>query len=248
MNTNKQAKAVGALVGLAVMVAAVRAEVATPETVVQNFTITTPLTAAGPAALPTINQLWNIPQWAGLPSELQCVKLEVTNRLVYTGTISSLLVNQLFDLQVRSDFTLGLPGSVGSQTALDPVVLLSGQVTPGTALQPFPASGNDTQGGTFTLTSPADLAVYLGGGTVGATAAGFIVTDPLGGYHNISDQGPDAPGTFVNQPKVFPNFGQQLYQLETTLRVTYFVPEAEAPAAGLLGLAAAWCLRRRKRG
>ena len=123
MNTNKQVKAAGTLLGLAVMVAAARADVVTSDTVVQNFTFTTPLTAAGPAALPTINQLWNIQQWAGLPSDLQCVKLEVTNRLVYTGTLSSLLANQTFDLQVRSDFTLGLPGSVGSQTALDPVAI-----------------------------------------------------------------------------------------------------------------------------
>ena len=69
----------------------------------------------------------------------------------------------------------------------------------------------------------------------------------MGDFHNISDQGMDAPGTFVNQPIVVPNFGMQFYQLETTLRVTYFVPEAEAPAAGLLGLTAAWYLWRRKR-
>lgn len=247
MNTNKHVKAAGTLLGLAVMVAAARADVVTSSTMVQNFTFTTPLTGAGPAALPTINQLWNIQQWAGLPADLQCVKLEVTNRLVYTGTISSLLVNQLFDLQVRSDFTLGLPGSVGTQTALDPVAILTGQTTPGTALQPFGVNGTDAQGNTFTLTARVDLAEYQGGGTLPATANGFIVTDPLGGFHNISDQGLDAPGTFVNQPKVFPNLGLQFYQLETTLRVTYFVPEAETPAAALLGLAAAWYFWCRKR-
>ena len=231
--------------------ATVRADVGGP-TMVQDFVITTPVTAYDPDPAPDINKTWSILKWNGLPSDLLCVTVEITNRLMYNGTLVSLVGNLPYNLQVRSDFAAVFgAASPGTQNGLDPEILLSG-TTPEAAGTQFPASNPPTttaaSGASFVITG-AGVADYNNGGTTSVTVTGSLLTSPLTGYHNISDGGgTPSPATFVDAVKVFPVFNLQLYQLETTLRVTYYlVPEGEVPATAMLGCAVGWVLWRRKK-
>lgn len=218
-----------------------------PETVVQNFSKTTSFVASPLAALPTINEVWNIQPYAGIPADLVCVQLEITTQLMYDGMLISQLANRAYTVQVRSDFTVDFGSTMpGSITDLDPVVLLSGQA-PSTPQTPFQRTGTDAQPRTVTLGTTASDLVPFRTAVVPVFVTANLRTDSPGiGYDNTSDLGPVSPAAFVNDPKVQPSFGAQLYELKTTLIVTYFVPEASAPLAALATLGLGWFFLRRK--
>lgn len=242
-------KTLGYLLALAwVAGGSAQADIVTPATEVQNFIFTTSLTAAPLDPLPAINGTWSILPWTGLPTTLQCVTLEITTKVVYSGTLFSQIGNQSFLAQVRGDFSLDFPvlGPTPSQAALDPVVIING-TAPATPWTPFDLGGMDSPTTTVTLSSPAELDQYRSGSPVPVNVTGVLkTTTPGGTFVNTSDLGPASPAAFVNSPKVFPGFGLQLYKLETTLKVTYFVPETQAPMAALLGLGVGWYLLRRR--
>lgn len=219
-----------------------------PETVVQNFSKTTLLQASPLAPLPTINEVWNIQPYAGIPTDLVCVKLEITTQLMYDGMLVSQLANRDYIVQVRSDFTVDFGGTKpGTITDLDPVVLMGGQA-PGTPQTLFEVSKTQAANQTVTLgTTPSELVPYRTG-TVPVFVTANLRTDATGltGYDNTSDLGPASPAAFVNDPKVMPSFGAQLYELKTTLIVTYFVPETGAPLAALAALGLGWFFLRRR--
>lgn len=244
MKTNN-GKWAGYLVALGV-VAGVSAGAAAPGTVEQNFSYTTAFLASPLEALPTINEIWNIQSYAGLPADLVGVKLEMTTQLRYMGTLESLLPNKAYTVQVRSDFNLAFPGPTPSQTALDPVVILSG-TAPSTAWTPFDIAGDKALSATQMLLTPTELNQYRSGSPVPVFVTGNLRTDPLSGYHNTSDLGSASPAVFVDTPKVLPLFGAQFYELQATLTVTYFVPEAPTPVVALAGLGLGWYLLRRRR-
>lgn len=216
----------------------------------QFFSVTTPANGASPLApLPSLtNAEFDILPWAGLPSDLVCVKLEITTQLMYNGMLVSQLANEPFSAQVRSDFTVNFVGTgtaPGSITDLDPVVLLSGQ-SPSTPQTLFPVSQTKPASRTVTLgTTASELAPFTTA-TVPVFVTANLRTDTLPGFDNTSDLGLASPAAFVNDPKVQPSFGAQFYELKTTLIVTYFVPETSAPIAALATLGLGWFFLRRR--
>lgn len=242
-NLNNSRKGMGYL--LAVGLVAGGTGWARAEIVVQSFSFTTTLTAAPLDPAPTINGSWLIQPYTGIPSELSSVQLEISSKLVYDGTLISLVGLQSYTAEVRSDFTFDFdPGPTPDQGSLDPVVILSG-TAPAAPWTPFDVDGEQTQSTTVVLNTPAELDQYRSGSPVQVQVTGNLKTDALPGFHNTSDLGPASPAAFVNSPKVLPSFGLQLYQLQTTMVVTYFVPEGKAPVAMLFGLGVGWYFLRR---
>ena len=244
-NNGKQMGYVLAL-GLVTMAGVRAADPVTPSTVVQNFTYTTAFEASPLAALPTIDKTWNIQSYAGLPQELVAVKLEITTQVRYLGTLISLVESKEYTVQVRSDFNLDFGGgATPNHPELDPVVILGG-TSPGTALTPFDVTDTKSANATELLETTPGLDQYRSGSPVTVFVTGNLKTDALSGFHNTSDQGSASPAAFVDSLKVLPVFGAQLYELQTTLQVTYFVPESPAPVAALGALALGWYFLRRR--
>ena len=235
------------LLGVCGSAGRVQADLVSPEQIIYDRIFTS---TEVPPPLPVINGTWLIPQYAGLPSELVCVTIELTTRVVYDGDLIADLADTPFELRVRSDFTLNFQGGAqpGSVTTMDPVVILTG-TTPATPMTVFSAAAtpttNTVTAPVTTLTLAGDLAPYLGAGNVSVDVAGFLVLDPLAGFSNTDDQG-DASATFVNDVKIFPIQGAQQYTLETTMRVIYFVPEVGASLSAMFGVGIGWFLLRRK--
>ena len=232
------------------MVATVRAaDPASASTEVHNFSYTTGLVAAPLGTLPSVNLQWDIPQYQGPAGDLVGVKLEMKTELFYQGTLVSLIDNKAYNLQVRSDFKFDFGAAAPVHDELDPVVLLSG--TSGPALTPFdvPASPPATQSQSAPELLVSGLGAYLGNSTVPVFVTGNLKTDAVDQYHNNTYEGPQSPAVFVDTLKVLPVFGAQLYELKTSLQVTYFVPEAGTYGAGAVivfgALALGWRRARR---
>jgi hypothetical protein len=221
------------------------------DTLVYNFTQTFTLTASPTGALPQINTTWNIPKYNGFGGLLSLtqVRYDVSTQISYAGDLVSPLASQTFNLQVRSAFNVDLPGTTPDVTTLNPVISLTG-LTTGTAFNPLSISPVTSAANGVTLFA-SDLVAYVGSGTLSAPATGSLVSSALGGYNNTSDIGVTSPYVFVNNAKVFPQFGLQQYSLTATMTVTYTVPEATTFAAvGFLGMAACvpWIRHARRRG
>lgn len=214
--------------------------------VVQNFSYTT---AWGEA--PTLNQTFDVARWGSLPeyngdSSLTGVTIALTAELRYEGTLISVLASQSYTLQAASDFTFNLNGNPLA-TNLDPLVTQSG-VSPGTALTPFsvPGSGQLTDADSASLAQA--VGTFLGTGIIPLQVTGSLLATGPGGYHNLTDTGPASPFVFLNNTKVFSMEQMQLFQLHTTVIVTYAVPEASTWAAvATLGGGALACWRRQRR-
>lgn len=215
-------------------------------TVVQNFSYTTPW-VADPSA-PSLNETFNITKWGSRPeyngdASLTAVTIDLLAELRYDGELISVLASQSYTLQVASDFTFLLDGN-NLATGLDPLVTQSG-TSPGSAYTPF-GVGPVTDTETDSLAQA--VGTFLGVGTIPLQVTGDLLATGPGGYHNLTDLGSSSPFVFLNNTKVFTMEQLQLFQLHTTIAVTYAVPEAGTGAAlvAIGGIAAA-CWRRRRR-
>lgn len=203
-------------------------------TVVQTFSYTTPLTAD--PSNPSFSEIFNITLWGSRPefngnSSLTAVTVSMTSEIRYEGDLISVLASQNYTLQISSDFNFSLNGNTIA-AGLDPVITHTG-TSPSTALTPFivPPVGQltDTENGS----SSQSPALFLGTGTIPFQVTGTLLASGPGGYHNLTANGPASPFVFLNNGKVYTVEQAQLFQLHTSVSVTYTVPEASPWAAGL---------------